>query len=147
MMTPPPFMSMIPGPRAVAVVEALELLKRAVGLEHSVEMTDEQESPAAAGMIGDQVARALERRAVDPSRLEAKLLELGGEELADLPHAGEVLRAAVDVDRALEERERLGPVSIDMLDNPPLVTRQAALLLPAARGHRHGRHEQTGQDQ
>ena len=44
MTTSPPFMSMMPGPRAVLLVEALELLERAVLLEHRVEMTDQQDA-------------------------------------------------------------------------------------------------------
>ena len=81
------------------VVDALELLERAVALEHGVEVADEQHPRTLAGMIRDQVAGALERRAVHPGRLEPERVELLAEEVPDRADAGEVVRAAVDVDR------------------------------------------------
>ena len=83
MTTSPPFMSMTPGPRAVFVVEPLELLERAVGLEHGVEVADEQDVRPGPGMVGDEVAGAVQRRAVDPARLEPERVELGAEHVAD----------------------------------------------------------------
>ena len=46
--TSPPFMSMMPGPRARLLVDPLEALERAVRLEHGVEMADEQDARARA---------------------------------------------------------------------------------------------------
>ena len=42
---------------------------------------------------------------------------------ADLAHAREVLRAAVDVDDALEQRERVAGMGIDEIDQVPLLRR------------------------
>ena len=97
---------MMPGPFARLVVDALELLERAVALEHGVEVADEQHPRPLAGMVRDQVAGALERRAVDPGRLEPERVELLAEQIADRADAREVVRAAVDVDGLLEQRER-----------------------------------------
>ena len=46
------------------------------------------------------------RRHVRPARAEAERFELGGEYLADFADAFRIERAAVDVDRALEKRDR-----------------------------------------
>ena len=121
MMTSPPFMSMMPGPRRLTVVEPLELLERTVGLEHGVEMANEENPPPRPRTVGDEVSRAIERRPVDPPRREPQRLELGGEELADLANAGMVLRPAVDVDRAFEQRQRLGIVRVHVGDDGALV--------------------------
>ena len=75
---------------------------------------------ARAAMLGDEMPGALERCAVDPAGREAERLELGAEQLADFPDAVEVLRAAVDVDHALEERERVGVVRVDVVDERAL---------------------------
>ena len=80
MTTSPPFMSMMPGPARGPLVDALELLERAVRLEHRVEMADEQDARPGARMLGDEMAGALERRAVDPARREAERVELGAED-------------------------------------------------------------------
>ena len=86
-------------------------------LEHRVEVADEDDARPAAGMVGDQVPGALERRAVHPRRLEAERVELLAEEIADGAHAGEVVRAAVDVDGLLEQRERVGVARVDRRDD------------------------------
>src|SRR5262249_4994637 len=96
------------------VAEQLELLKRAVRLEHGVEMADQQNLPAASGVLGDEVPGASPGTAVDPSRLEAEPLETRHEDVADALHAGQIVRPAVDVDHLLEKRERLPVVRVDV---------------------------------
>ena len=86
--------------------QALEALERAVGFEHGVEVADEQHARPLAGALGHQVARPIERRAVDPARGEAERAQFRAEDVADLPHAREVHRPAVDVDDAFQQRER-----------------------------------------
>ncbi len=82
MTTSPPLSSPMPGPvaRLPARVEALE---RAVGLEHRVEMADQEDVAAAAAMGGDDMAGAAGLAHVDPAHLEAERLELGAHHLAD----------------------------------------------------------------
>jgi hypothetical protein len=63
-------------------------------------------------MFGDQM-RAAARRSQLEARLEAEGLEFLLEDLPDRSHSGSVVRAAVDVDDPLEERERFSVVSID----------------------------------
>ena len=94
-------------------VEPLELLERTVAFEDGVEMADQQDLLRAPGMDGHQMAGALPRGAVDPLCLEAERVELGAEDRADLPDAVEVLRAAVDVDDALEERDGILATGVD----------------------------------
>ena len=96
------------------------------------------------GCVGDEMPGALPRRAVDPPRREAERVELRAKDVADLAHAREVLRAAVDVDDALEQRERLGVVRVDRLDDCPLAAgerrrlrREIGRSLPAC--HAQGR--------
>ena len=113
MTTSPPFMSMMPGPRAVFGVEPFELLERTVALEDGVEMADQQDLRRRARVACDEMAGALPGGAVDPLRLESERVELGAKDRADLPHAVEVLRAAVDIDDALEERDGLVLVGVD----------------------------------
>ena len=64
------------GAARVRLVDPLELLERAVRFEHRVEMADQQDLRSRPGMLGDEVPGALERRAVDPPRLEAERVEL-----------------------------------------------------------------------
>ena len=66
-----------------------------------------------AGMVRDEMPGALERRAVDPRGLEAERVELLAEEVADGAHAREIVRAAVDVDGLLEQRQRVGVAGVD----------------------------------
>ena len=53
-------------------------LERRIGLEHRVEVRDQQQplAPAAARVAGDEMAGAARRLHVDPLGLEAKLLEI-----------------------------------------------------------------------
>ena len=95
------------------IVQPLEALKRTARLEHRIEVPDEEYLGSGPRMLGDQVAGAMERRAVDPASREAERVELRPEHVADLTHAGEVHRAAVDVHDALEQRERFGVVRVD----------------------------------
>ena len=44
-----------------------------------------------------------ERRAIDPSSLESKRVELFAQDIPDLPDSSEVHRTTVDVDKALEK--------------------------------------------
>src|SRR5579884_373777 len=64
-------------------------------------------------MLGDQVARAMKRAAVDPTRLEAEGIELGPKHVTHATHAGQIQRAAVDVDDLLEQRELLRGMGVD----------------------------------
>src|SRR3954466_15747469 len=52
------------------VVQPLESLEWAARLEDGIEMSDEQELRSGAWMLGDEMAGALERRTVDPTRCE-----------------------------------------------------------------------------
>ena len=78
-----------------------------------------------ARMIGDKMARALERGAVDPPRAEPERVELGAKRATDLSDALEILRAAVDVDDALEQRECVLVVRVDIGDERALVGSQS----------------------
>ena len=74
--------------------------------------------------LGDEVSGALERRAVDPARREPQRVELGARKLSHLANAGKVLGAAVDVDGALEQRQRLAVVRVHVGDDRAFVGRQ-----------------------
>ena len=65
-------------------------------------------------MARDQMTGALPRAAVDPLGLETEGRELRLEHAADAAHAFEVHRAAVDVDDALEQRDRFVGVGVDI---------------------------------
>ena len=67
-----------------------ESLEGAVGLEHRIEMPDEQQPQATSGPAGNEMARAAERSAVDPLGLEAKFVELGTQHVTHGAHASEV---------------------------------------------------------
>ena len=108
-----------------ALVYTLELLKRTVLFKHRVEVSDEQDARSRARMIGDEMSRALERGAVDPSRAEPERIELGTERAPDFSDALEILRAAVDVDDTLEQRERLMIVRVNVGAERALVGGQA----------------------
>ena len=113
------------GAASGGVVEALEALERAVVFEHRVEMADEHDLGPARALLGDQVSRATPRGAIHPARLESEVAELAIEHLADRLHARQVHRAAVLVDRSLEQLECYRDV---------LVHASGKLLL----GRRHG---------
>ena len=74
-------------------------------------------------MLGDEMPGALERRTVDPPGGEPQRCELRREDAADLAHPVEILGTAVDVDHALEQRERVTGMSIDEIDQVPLLRR------------------------
>ena len=65
-------------------------------------------------MLRDQMAGALKLRALNPARLEPEPVQRGAKDGANLADAGEVLRPTVDVDDALEQRQRLGVVRVDV---------------------------------
>ncbi len=103
-------------------------------------------APARPRPLRDEMARALERRAVDPAGREAQRVELGREQLPHLANAGKVLRPAVDVDGPLEQRQRLAVVRVHVSDDRALVWRQGcgrlAVGSPRHENHRHrGRNE------
>ena len=83
------------------------------GDEDGVEMSDQQHAGSGPLTLGDEMAGAIERCSVNPARREAERVELPAKDVADRAHAGEVHRAAIDVDDALEQRERLRVASID----------------------------------
>jgi hypothetical protein len=95
------------------IVQSLEMLKGTARLEDRVEMPDQQELLTGSAMLGDQVAGAMERCTIDPLGGEAERIELRAQHVAHLVHAGEVHRAAVDLDQALEEGERAGVLDVD----------------------------------
>ncbi len=111
-------------PAGLPVVEPLELLKRAVGFEDRVEMPDEEKTPARPCTLRDEMARALERRSVDPAGREPQRVELGREQLPHLANASDVLRAAIDVDGPFEQCQGLAVVRVDVTDDRALVRRQ-----------------------
>ena len=82
--TSPPLPSPTPGAGG-AVAVAGEGLERAVGLEHRVEMADQEDALAApvAAVDGDDMAGAAGGVHVDPAHLEAQRRELGADHLAD----------------------------------------------------------------
>jgi hypothetical protein len=106
-------MSIAPGPRARPGPSALEPLERAVSLEHRVDVADEQHLGPAAGPLGDEVPGAAEGGAVDPAGGEAEGCQLRRHEVGDRADAGEVHRAAVDVDQPFEQRHRRGLAGVD----------------------------------
>ena len=61
-MTSPPFMSMMPGPARRVRVERSNFWNGLSRLEDGIEVADQQDASARAGMLGDQVAGTLERR-------------------------------------------------------------------------------------
>ena len=113
--------------RDIAV--AFEGLERAVLLEDRVQMTDQEEPLAArAHPLGDEVAGPLEReRHRHPPHVEAQRFQLGGEEVGDGAYAARVHRAAVDVDQALEQVDRLFLVLVDVVHDSPLDGRELRL--------------------
>src|SRR5262249_17830987 len=94
-------------------IDPLELLERTRRLEDGVQMPDEQQLRAGTRMLGDEMPGPLEGLPVDPGRLEPECVELRAKDVADLPHSCEIHRAAVDVDEALQQRERFGIVFVD----------------------------------
>jgi len=101
-------------------VDALEALERMVRLEHGIEVADQQHVAAAARMLGDEMAGAPERRAIFPAHLEAERLEARPQDVGDPAHAGEIHRAAVDVDDLFEQRDRALLLRLDPLDERAL---------------------------
>ena len=65
-------------------------------------MPDEQQLGSRPRMLGNEMTSPVERGAVDPTRGEAERIELGAQHVGDATHTGEVHRAAVDVDDALQ---------------------------------------------
>jgi hypothetical protein len=100
-------------PARRACVDALELLEGTVRLEHGVEMSDEQNPRSGSRMIGDEMSAAFDLVLIHPLRLESESVELGAKDRPHLPHTRKVVRAAVDVDDALEQRETFIVVSVD----------------------------------
>jgi hypothetical protein len=124
-----------------ALVDALELLERRVALEDGVQMSDQQDARSAAAMLGDEMPRTLERRAVGPARREADGLELPPEDAADFADPFEILCAAVDVHDALEQRQRFGVVCVDEVHERALVRRRLRRRLHERQPENERRHE------
>jgi hypothetical protein len=87
-------------------------------------MADEEHPRTGPRALGHEMSGALERCAVDPARPEPERVELAAEHGADFPYAVEILSAAVDIDDALEQRERFLVVRVDVADERALVTRE-----------------------
>ena len=102
-----------PRPARGMRVEALELLERAIRLEHRVEMSDQQNPRSGSGMIRDEMAAALDLALIDPERLEADGVQLRAKDPAHLPHTGGVMSTTVDIDDALEQRKAFVVVNVD----------------------------------
>jgi hypothetical protein len=101
-----------------AIALALPTLERAVGLEHRVQMADQQQLLAAPGMARHEVTGPARRLHVDPLHLEAQRLQLGADHVADLPDALGIERAAVLVDPLSEHAQRPFPLCVDSADHP-----------------------------
>src|SRR5690606_13883358 len=111
------------GARALrdAVVHERPCLERAVLLEDRVQVTDQQEVPAArARACRDEVAAAVRHRGLDVADIEAERLKARGKDVVYTTLPGCVQRAAVDVDDLLEERDGLPLVGGDRLDDATL---------------------------
>jgi hypothetical protein len=94
--------SRAPGSRVRQKCEPLEGM---VGLEYGIEVPDEEKLGTMATAFRDQVTGTTESRPVDPTRLEAKGIELGAQDVTDCSDSPEVHGATVDVDDAFEERK------------------------------------------
>ena len=105
--TIPPLSSPAPGPSARVRPCGSKRWNGRIGLEHRVEMADQEHplAPAAALVGGDDMAGAAGLGHRDPSHLEAERLELGAHHPADRLDSGEVQRAAVLVHQPLEQTE------------------------------------------
>src|SRR3954469_9430583 len=86
-------------------IHTLEALKRMIGFEHRIEMSDEQHVLAFAVMPRDQMTCTAETRTFDPLSLETQGIETRAEDLTDLSNAFEIHRAAVDVHDLLQQRD------------------------------------------
>jgi len=89
------------------------------GLEHGVEVTEQQQALAAVAVArGDEVAGAAHPgRQLDPARGKAEGVELLAEQRAHVAHAAGIHRAAVDEDALLEQGERLRRMRLDLRDD------------------------------
>jgi hypothetical protein len=99
---------------------SLETLKRRVALENRVEMPNEQDLPAApvAAPFGNEMTGPLPVGAVHPSSRETETLKLGRQNVGHCANAGEVVRAAVDVHRALDQGDGITSTIVDRGNNP-----------------------------
>jgi hypothetical protein len=98
---------------------SFEALEGAVLLEHRVQMSDQQQPPPGSAVdFGEQVTRPVHvGRHVYPARLEPQPGQLGIEDPADLSDARVIHGAAVHVDNALEQGDRLVRVFVDVPDD------------------------------
>jgi hypothetical protein len=120
---------------------------RAAGLEHGVEVAQQQQALAFARCAragGQQVAgTAHRRRHVDPAGLEAERIEMSAEQLPNLAHAFRVHRAAVDQHALPEQVQRLRRMRPDfghdaLLDRVQGLGRHRCRLCTAGQ-RRHGK--------
>src|SRR5205085_10407450 len=82
---------------------------------------NEQQLRSWSGVLGDEMPRTMKRRAVHPVRGEAQRVELDTEHVGDATNAAEIHRSAVDVDDALQERERARVLRVDGASDDSLV--------------------------
>ena len=80
-------------------------LKRALHLEHRVQMPDQQDVAPPTCMRGDQMAGPPGLAHVDPADLEPQRLQLGPDHVADDLHPGRVQRPAVLVHQPLQQAD------------------------------------------
>src|SRR5690606_13885652 len=94
---------------------AFEMLERAVGFEHRVQVADEEQVRTLSVMPGDQVTRAAELCTVHPADVEVEDVESIGEELPDLLDSLEIHGATVDLDGLLQQVHGPGLATVDYL--------------------------------
>jgi hypothetical protein len=99
------------------VAVTLETLEQAVFLENGVQMPNKNETLSACPCpLREEMAAALDGLVEgDPACVESDFVELGPIDLADLPDSFGVQASAVDVDRALEERNGFFEVLMDVV--------------------------------
>ena len=104
-----------PGAASVVGIDALEFEKPRVGLEHGVEVADQQQplAPRLAFSGGDQMPGATDRVLRHPAHRKAQRGELGRENVVHRLDPRQVPRPAVLVHRLFEQRQGARLLGID----------------------------------
>ena len=132
MITSPPFMSITPGPRAVESSSRSNLWNGLLGSKTVSRCPMSRSFGPGPGMLGHEMSRAVERRRRRPTRREAERVELAAQHVGDATHAGEVHRAAVDVDDALQQAPAFARSRVDCARDDALLGREGQLALRTA---------------
>ena len=90
-------------------------------------MADEQQLQSCTPMLRDQMSGAFHGALIDPARGEAERVELRPQHVTNGADAGMIAGAAVDVDEALEQRDRGGRALIDRVRDATLGVGEAGL--------------------